>query len=89
MGESDDDQKQEQDDLLNDGHRFRFGGGAPGDVFIKTATDIRRVLPSIFNLKVVSDVATTCDSHTEQVAPKFVRATTSVCWKAGTALAVK
>jgi len=89
MGESDDDPTQEQDDLLKDGHRFRYGGGTPGDVFIRTATDIRRVLPSIFNLKVVSDVTTTCDSHTEQVAPKFVRATISVCWRAGTVHAVK
>ena len=31
------------------------GGGGDGlDVFIRTATGIKRVLPSIFNLKVVS-----------------------------------
>jgi len=88
MGECDDDPTQEQDDLLEDGHGFRYGGGTPGDVFIRTATDIRKVLPSIFNLKVVSDV-TTCDSHAEKVAPKFVRAKRSVCWRAGTAHSVK
>lgn len=88
MGEFDDDPTQEQDDLLEDGHGFRCGGGTPGDVFIRTATDIRRVLPSIFNLKVVSDVTTTCDSDLEQVVPKLVRAT-SVCWRAGIAHAVK
>ena len=62
MGECDDDptQEQEQDDLLKDGHGFRFGGGTPVDVFIRTASDIRRVLPSIFNLKVVSDVKSAC-----------------------------
>jgi hypothetical protein len=62
MGECDDDPTQEQDDLLTDGHGFGYGGGSPGDVFIRTATDIRRVLPSIFNLKVVSDLTTTCDT---------------------------
>lgn len=85
MGESDDDPTQEQDDLLEDGHGFRYGGDRPGDVFVRTATDIRKVLPSIFNLKVVSDVTTTGDSHTELVAPKLVRAATSVCWRAGPA----
>jgi hypothetical protein len=54
MGECDDDPTQEQDDLL-DGHGGRGGRGTPGDVFIRTASDIKRLLPSIFNLKVVSD----------------------------------
>jgi hypothetical protein len=63
MGECDDDPTQEQDDLLEDGHGFGYGGGTPGDVFIRTATGIRKVLPSIFNLKVVSDVTTTCESY--------------------------
>lgn len=89
MGECDEDPTQEQDDLLEDGHGFGHGGGTPGDVFIRTATDIRKVLPSIFNIKVVSDVTSKCDSHTEQMAPKLVRATTSVCWRAGTAHSVK
>lgn len=55
MGECDDDPTQEQDDLLEDGHGFRYGGNTPGDVFIRTATGIRRVLPSIFNLKVLGE----------------------------------
>lgn len=55
MGECDDDPTQEQSDLLKDGYGFRYGGGTPGDVFIRTATDIRRVLPSIFNLKVLGE----------------------------------
>jgi hypothetical protein len=54
MGECDDeDPPVEQDDLQKDGYG---GRGTPGDVFIRTASDIRRVLPSIFNLKVVSGV---------------------------------
>jgi hypothetical protein len=58
MGEYDEDPTQEQDDLLVDGHGRHggIGGGpTPGDLFIKTATGIKRVLPSIFNLKVVSE----------------------------------
>jgi hypothetical protein len=55
MGEYDDDPPPEQDDLLKDGLGGRGGRGTPGDVFIRTASDIKRVLPSIFNLKVVSD----------------------------------
>ena len=61
MGECDDDPTQEQDDLLTDGQGPRYWGGTQGDVFIRTATGIRKVLPSIFNFKVVSDVTTTCD----------------------------
>jgi hypothetical protein len=53
MGEYDEDPTREQDDLLADGHG-RHGGATPGDLFIRTATGIKRVLPSIFNLKVVS-----------------------------------
>jgi hypothetical protein len=78
MGECEDDPTQEQNDLT-DGHGFRYGGDTPGDVFIRTATGIRRVLPSIFNLKVVSDVMTTCDTVSEKIAPILVRATTSSC----------
>jgi hypothetical protein len=76
MGECEDDPTQEQD-LLTDGHGFGYGGRTAGDVFIRTATGIRRVLPSIFNLKVVSDLTTMCDTVTEQVVP--IRATTSLC----------
>lgn len=54
MGEYDEDPTQEQDDLL-DGHGGMGRGATPGDLFIKTATGIKRVLPSIFNLKVVSE----------------------------------
>jgi hypothetical protein len=54
MGEYDEDPTQEHDDLL-DGHGGMGGGATPGDLFIKTATGIKRVLPSIFNLKVVSE----------------------------------
>ncbi|XP_021935909.1 calpain-A-like isoform X5 [Zootermopsis nevadensis] len=55
MGECDDDPTQEQDDLLKDGHGGRGGRGTPGDVFIRTASEIKRVLPSIFNLKVLGE----------------------------------
>lgn len=55
MGEYDEDPTQEQDDLLVDGHVEIGGGPTPGDLFIKTVTGIKRVLPSIFNLKVVSE----------------------------------
>jgi hypothetical protein len=51
MGEYDEDPTQEHDDLLVDGH----GGTSPGDLFIRTASGIKKVLPSIFNLKVVSE----------------------------------
>ncbi|XP_023725353.1 calpain-A isoform X6 [Cryptotermes secundus] len=54
MGEYDEDPTQEEDDLL-DGHGGMGGGATPGDLFIKTATGIKRVLPSIFNLKVLGE----------------------------------
>jgi hypothetical protein len=67
MGECDEDPTQEQDDLLKDGHGGGGGGGRPGDVFIKTATGIKRLLPSIFNLKVVSDQETAYHNHAKQL----------------------
>jgi hypothetical protein len=54
MGEYDEDPSQEHDDLL-DGH----GRVTPADLFVKTATGIKKVLPSIFNLKVVSEALET------------------------------
>ncbi|XP_069668673.1 calpain-A isoform X5 [Periplaneta americana] len=54
MGECDDDPPQEEhDDLLKDGHGGQGGDGL--DVFIRTATGIKKMLPSIFNLKVLGE----------------------------------
>jgi hypothetical protein len=71
MGEYDEDPTQEQDDLL-DGHGAMGGGATPGDLFIKTATGIKSVLPSIFNLKVVSEAGRLHFTIITNITAKYV-----------------